>query len=164
MPHFHLKRFIVDNFLEKLKDISSDNHSSQVQVYYFMGTLIFDVIIDILVSDAMKAILSFVLVFVYLRLMIGSWLLASVGMLEIVLSLPLAWSFFSNVLGVKYFSTLNVLCLFIVAAIGADDMFVVSGVRSSIKIFDCRKSQYFISTCHHSSWMHINKALKRKNC
>jgi hypothetical protein len=91
-----------------------------------MGTLIFDVIIDILLSDAMKALLSFLLVFVYLRTMIGSWLLASVGMIEIFLSLPLAWYFFSNVLGVQYFSTLNVLTLFIVAAIGADDIFVVS--------------------------------------
>lgn len=91
-----------------------------------MGSLIFDIIVDILVSDAFKAILSFILVFLYLRLTLGSWLLASVGMLEIMLSLPLAWYFFSNVLGIRYFSTLNVLCLFIVAAIGADDMFVVS--------------------------------------
>ena len=89
-----------------------------------MGILIFDVIIDILVSDALRAVLSFILVFVYLRIMIGSWLLAIVGMLEIFLSLPLAWFFFSYVFGIQYFSTLNVLCLFIVAAIGADDMFV----------------------------------------
>ena len=89
-----------------------------------MGTLIFDIIVDILVSDALKAVLSFVLVFLYLRLMIGSWFLATVGMLEIFLSLPLAWYFFSNVIGIKYFSTLNALCLFIVAAIGADDIFV----------------------------------------
>lgn len=89
-----------------------------------MGTLIFDIIVDILVSDALKAVLSFVFVYFYLRIMIGSWFLATVGMLEIFLSLPLAWYFFSNVLGIKYFSTLNVLCLFIVAAIGADDIFV----------------------------------------
>ena len=123
---FYKARFIIGNFLEKLKEISSDNHSLHVQTYYFMGSLIFDIIVDILVSDAFKAILSFILVFLYLRLMLGSWLLASVGMLEIMLSLPLAWYFFSNILGIRYFSTLNVLCLFIVAAIGADDMFVVS--------------------------------------
>ena len=116
--------------------MSSDNYNDQIQTYYFMGTLIFDVIINILVSDALKAVLSFVLVFMYLRIMIGSWLLASVGMLEIFLSLPLAWFFFSNVLGIQYFSTLNVLCLFIVAAIGADDMFVVS-THSPLPIIDC---------------------------
>lgn len=89
-----------------------------------MGTLIFDIILDILMSDALKAVMSFVAVFLYLRLMIGSWFLAAVGMLEIFLSLPLAWFFSSLVLGIKYFSTLNVLCIFIVAAIGADDIFV----------------------------------------
>ena len=81
-------------------------------------------IIDILISDALLAILSFVLVFLYLAYMIGSWFLAFVGILEIFLSLPLAWMFYSTVFGIKYFSTLNALSLFIVAAIGADDIFV----------------------------------------
>lgn len=107
-----------------MKEVTDVDHSASVTTYYFMGTLIFDVIIDILISDALRAILSFILVFVYLRVMIGSWFLAFVGMLEIFLSLPLAWFFFTAVFGIKYFSTLNVLCLFIVAAIGADDIFV----------------------------------------
>jgi len=89
-----------------------------------MGTLIFDVIIKILISDGFKAVMSFVAVFLYLRFMIGSWFLATIGMLEIFLSLPLAWFSFSYVFKIKYFSTLNVLCVFIVAAIGADDIFV----------------------------------------
>lgn len=40
------------------------------------------------------------------------------------MSLPVAWYIFSYVLNIKYFSTLNVLCIFIVTAIGADDIFV----------------------------------------
>lgn len=117
-------RYIVQTFLGRLKEITGKGHNADVQTYYFMGTLIFDIIIDILVSDGLKAVLSFVAVFFYLRLMIGSWFLAAVGMLEIFMSLPLAWFFFSYVLGIKYFSTLNSLCIFIVAAIGADDIFV----------------------------------------
>ncbi len=89
-----------------------------------MGTLIFDIIVNILLTDGLKALMSFVAVFFYLRFMIGSWFLAAIGMLEIFLSLPLAWFFSSFVLGIKYFPTLNVLCIFIVAAIGADDIFV----------------------------------------
>ena len=34
------------------------------------------------------------------------------------------WVFYSYILQIKYFSTLNVLCIFIVMAIGADDIFV----------------------------------------
>ena len=117
-------RFLVKNFLNKFKDISAGNHNPHVNSYYFMGVLIFDVIIDILLWDSLKAILSFSLVFAYLRLMVGSWFLAGVGILEIILSLPLAWFFCSEILQIKYFSMLNTLCIFIVAAIGADDIFV----------------------------------------
>ena len=116
--------FVIQNFLKKMKEISSADHNIHINSLYFMGGLIFDVIIDILVSDALRAILSFFFVFTYLRLMVGSWFLASIGMLEIIFSLPLAWFFFSNLFGIKYFSSLNALCLFIVAAIGADDIFV----------------------------------------
>ena len=40
------------------------------------------------------------------------------------MSLPLAWFFYDNVFQIKYFSLLNILCLFLVLAIGADDIFV----------------------------------------
>merc|ERR1719343_889929 len=45
-------------------------------------------------------------------------------MMEIILSIPISWFIFSVVLGIKYFPFLNVLCLYIVAAIGADDIFI----------------------------------------
>ena len=38
--------------------------------------------------------------------------------------LPLAWLTYSYIFQIKYFDTLNVLCIFIVLAIGADDIFV----------------------------------------
>ena len=89
-----------------------------------MITLLPDVVTKLLLTDGLKAWFSFWAVFFYLRLMIGSWFLATVGMIEIFMSLPLAWFFFSYVLQIKYFSYLNVLCIFIVMAIGADDIFV----------------------------------------
>lgn len=89
-----------------------------------MGALIWDVILKILLTDGLKAFGSFVAVFFYLRIMLGSWFLTAVGMFEIFMSLPLSWVFFSYVFQIKYFSTLNTLCIFIVMAIGADDIFV----------------------------------------
>ena len=89
-----------------------------------MGQLIFDLILVILTADGLKAVGSFVAVFLYLRYMLGSWFLTAVGMFEIFMSLPLAWFSFSYIFQIKYFSFLNVLCIFIVIAIGADDIFV----------------------------------------
>ena len=89
-----------------------------------MGALIWDIIQRILLFDGVKALASFVFVFFYLRIMLGSWFLTAVGMFEIFMSLPLAWLSFSYIFQIKYFSALNVLCIFIVMAIGADDIFV----------------------------------------
>jgi len=119
-----LKKFILENLLETWTGLTDKKNNEEVQIYYFMGALIFDIIQMILIGDGLKALGSFVFVFFYLRYMLGSWFLTAVGMFEIVMSLPLAWLSFSYIFQIKYFSALNVLCIFIVMAIGADDIFV----------------------------------------
>mmetsp|Transcript_16638 Transcript_16638/g.31514 ORF Transcript_16638/g.31514 Transcript_16638/m.31514 type:complete len:1040 (+) Transcript_16638:98-3217(+) len=119
-----LKTFILDNLVAQWDEKSSKNYSDKVQSYYFMGSLIWDLILQILLLDGLKALASFTAVFFYLRYMLGSWFLSAVGMFEIVMSLPLAWITFSYIFQIKYFSALNTLCIFIVMAIGADDIFV----------------------------------------
>jgi len=54
----------------------------------------------------------------------GSVFLALVGMSEILLSIPVAWFFVRVILQIKYFAGINLMCIFIVCAIGADDIFV----------------------------------------
>ena len=117
-------RFILDNLVDKWNEVSSAKYSNTVQSYYFMGTLIFDLILQILLVDGVKALASFTAVFFYLRYMLGSWFLATVGMTEIFFSLPLSWLTYSYVFQIKSFAALNTLCIFIVIAIGADDIFV----------------------------------------
>ena len=119
-----LYRFILNNLIERWDEIQDESYDDKVQSYYFMGALIWDLILQILLLDGVKAFASFVVVFFYLRLMLGSWFLTAVGMFEIFMSLPLAWISFSYLFQIKYFSALNVLCIFIVMAIGADDIFV----------------------------------------
>ena len=104
--------------------ITDPKNNDSVNTYYFMGSLIWDIILKILFLDAAKAAGSLIAVFLYLRLMLGSWFLTAVGMFEIFMSLPLAILFYTYIFQIKYFSSLNVLCLFIVMAIGADDIFV----------------------------------------
>jgi protein dispatched 1 len=45
-------------------------------------------------------------------------------MSEILLSLPIAWFILRVIFQVKYFAGLNLMCIFIVCAVGADDIFV----------------------------------------
>jgi len=55
---------------------------------------------------------------------VGSWFLAYIGMIEIVLTIPVSWFILNTVFQIDMFPFLNSLCVFIVAAIGADDIFV----------------------------------------
>jgi len=96
---------------------------ADVLASFHMAALIFDVFIQVLLTDAMLAIASIGMVFTYIWVTTGSGFLALIGMTEIVLSLPVAW-FFLRVIQVKYFAGLNMMCIFIVCAIGADDIFV----------------------------------------
>ena len=107
-----------------MNDLAAVEHSPNVNSFYFMGILILDVLFAIVQRDAMLAIASFFFVFIYLRIMVGSWFLAIVGMTEIMLSVPISWFIYDTVFQLKYFAFLNVLSLYIVAAIGADDIFI----------------------------------------
>ena len=118
------KKYVLGIHIDAMDKLSDPNNNEYVNSYYFMGSLIFGLVLDIMMKDALRAVASFVLIFTYLRLNLGSWFLSAVGMLEIILSIPLAWFFFTVVLQIEYFAGLNTLCLFIVAAIGADDIFV----------------------------------------
>ena len=55
-----------------------DTHA-EINSYYFMTSLIGDVILSIVVQDALLAIFSFVFVFLWLRVNTNSWFLAFVG-------------------------------------------------------------------------------------
>jgi len=137
-----LKRYILDNFLSKLDNLAKEDSDEEINSYYFMGALIFDVLIRIVSKDAMLAIFSLCFVFFWIRINVGSWFLAFVGLLEIFLSVPIAWFFFTVVCQIKYFDFLNALSIFIVAAIGADDIFIFmdaykqSGVRNVDNLID----------------------------
>ena len=54
-----------------------------------------------------------------------SFTIASVGMLQILLSFPTAYFFYRIVCGILHFGTLQVLAVYVILGIGADDIFVL---------------------------------------
>lgn len=119
-----LKKWIVDNLLKQMDEIASPRYNDKVNSFYFMGSLIVDVLLKIVLGDARLAFMAIIFVFIWIRVSTGSWFLSIVGMLEIVLSLPVSWFILNTVFQIDNFPALNSLCVFIVAAIGADDIFV----------------------------------------
>ena len=119
-----LKTWILDKIIDDVDATTKGDFSKSITVYYFMTAIIFDVFLKILINDAIKVILSIAFVFSYIWITVGSLFLAIVGMSEIVLSIPVAWFCSRVILQVQYFGGLNLLTIFIVCAIGADDIFV----------------------------------------
>ena len=115
-------RFIKEHYLALMDKQSEKSTHSTINSYYFMTSIIGDVILGIVSKDALLALFSLAFVFIWLRVNTLSWFLAFVGLLEIFYSIPIAWFIFTVVFQIKYFATLNALALFVVAAIGADDI------------------------------------------
>lgn len=130
------KAYILENFFDDMKDIADPNHSKSLNSYYFGGFLLFDEILQIVQLDALLALASLMFVFLWLRINTGSFFLAGVGIFEIFCSIPIAWFFYSAVFRIKYFGFLNTLTIFIVAAIGADDIFIFMDAYKQSKFRD----------------------------
>ena len=119
-----MHRIVKDNYLEGMNEQADVKTHDSVNSYYFMTAIIGDTIIGIVTQDALLAIFSFIFVFFWIRINTQSWFLAFVGLFEIFFSIPVAWFIFTVVFQIKYFATLNSLAIFVVAAIGADDIFI----------------------------------------
>eukprot|EP01043_Picozoa_sp_COSAG02_P071184 COSAG02_NODE_12905_length_1474_cov_1.142545_1_plen_365_part_10 len=105
-------------------DEPDDRTGGQVEVTYLLSTLIFDEIIRLIVGDMLLAVISFAVVGFYMWFQTGSLWIAMFGMLEISMSLPIALWVYTYVFGIEYFDTMCALALYIVMAIGADDVFI----------------------------------------
>lgn len=92
---------------------------------YFSGTQISSRQVNVLGSkDIQYALGSIIIVFLMIWYHTGSFFLASMGQLEILLSFPIAFFIYRLIFGIKYFQMIHLLTIFIVLGIGADDFFV----------------------------------------
>ena len=77
-------------------------------------------------SDFSFVIFSFLFVWFWMWVHVGSFAVASFSMLQILISLPLSMFIYSVVFQIGYFGAMQILVVFIILGIGADDVFVYS--------------------------------------
>lgn len=75
-------------------------------------------------GDATKSMISIFFVFIYLNIHLKSCFLSFIGITIILLSFPVTVIITNWVLQVKYFGFLQVIIVYIVLGIAADDIFV----------------------------------------
>lgn len=85
----------------------------------------YDIFLVIITRDMLLAIVSMLAVLGWLWFKLRSLYLAFYGMAEIVMSLPTAFFIYRIIFQFKSFDGLNAMALFIILAIGADDIFVM---------------------------------------
>eukprot|EP01065_Artemidia_motanka_P042443 TRINITY_DN569_c2_g1_i2.p1 TRINITY_DN569_c2_g1~~TRINITY_DN569_c2_g1_i2.p1 ORF type:complete len:1280 (+),score=352.61 TRINITY_DN569_c2_g1_i2:118-3840(+) len=91
---------------------------------WFDGPLLLDrYIATQITADGMWALGSMVFVWLYIVFMNGSWFLGTMGMGQILMAFAPAYMLYF-IIGFRYFGTFNVLTIFIILGIGADDIFV----------------------------------------
>ena len=77
-------------------------------------------------TDMLFSIFSIMFVYYWMTVHTGSLFLASLGMLQIVCSLPIGNGIYKLLFGIEYFDTLHTLVIFLVLGVGADDIFVLN--------------------------------------
>lgn len=88
----------------------------------------------LLISDMRLVAVSLVVTIFAIMIHTGSGWLTTVGLFQIALSFPLAYLFYTVVLGFDFFPFLNFIGVFVVFAIGADDIFVAADKWKNARI------------------------------
>ena len=78
----------------------------------------------VVMADFMWAGLSILSVWVYMLIHLGSVFLSLIGIVEIFMSFPVALFFYKPLFQIDFFNEMNLLVIFILLGIGADDIFV----------------------------------------
>ena len=119
-PHLGLKKSFMRP--ARMREGLAPNGDVEV-VYWSDGTERIEMN-ELSQQDFLWAILSMLCVAIYMVLHTRSVFISVVGMLEIILSIPLAFFVYRLVFQIRFFSFMHILAVFVLLGIGADDVFV----------------------------------------
>lgn len=129
----------IENVKKDLDDgeLTNDLLDHGVEVLYFFPVIAFQEILNVLMHDGMLAIGSVAFVFLYMYFHSSSAFIAAAGMLHIVMSFPFAFCIYRYVFGIVPVYALSFLSIYVILAIGADDVFVfIDAWRQSARAGD----------------------------
>lgn len=108
------------SIIEKVDLVSTNTIDASAVSFQYMNSRFNSIV----TRDLSFAIFAVILVFFTMWFHTTSLFLASSAMLQIILSFPLSYAFYYFVCRQGYFSALQILTIFLVLGIGADDVFV----------------------------------------
>eukprot|EP01063_Lacrimia_lanifica_P033900 TRINITY_DN6160_c0_g1_i1.p1 TRINITY_DN6160_c0_g1~~TRINITY_DN6160_c0_g1_i1.p1 ORF type:complete len:1323 (+),score=394.51 TRINITY_DN6160_c0_g1_i1:140-4108(+) len=124
-PNKDQETAVKDWYLSPLSEDFDAEDNGDVELLYYMTGILWEKILSIIFRDVLLAAISFVFVYLYLQVHTESFFLATMGMFQVIMPFPIGYFVYRGIFQVDFFGTLSVLTLFIVLAIGADDIFVL---------------------------------------
>jgi hypothetical protein len=159
---FSLQWYAAEQALEAKIEKKSTAAGKPVRILMTSSVTILSEFLGLLSHDGLLALFALVFVFFYMWFTIESFFLTCCGMMEIVMSLPIAFALWVLFLG-NLISQLQIMAIYVIIGIGADDVFIFydawlqsahagPGVSSSIErrfAYAYRRSAaaMFVTTC-----------------
>ena len=100
--------------------------SPRMSVLWFSNFVLYEEWNFLVFSDLAFAVFSVIFVWIWIRVHVGSTVVATISMAQIVFSMPLSLFVYRVFLQITYFSPMQILAIFVILGIGADDVFVYS--------------------------------------
>ncbi|KAH8055581.1 hypothetical protein JL722_7918 [Aureococcus anophagefferens] len=97
-----------------------------MSVLWFSNFVLYEEWNFLVFSDLAFAVFSVIFVWIWIRVHVGSTVVATISMAQIVFSMPLSLFVYRVFLQITYFSPMQILAIFVILGIGADDVFVYS--------------------------------------
>lgn len=100
---------------------------------------------SLLTKDMTLALASAVIISIAIMVHTQSPLVTGLGLLQIILSFPMAYFFYNLILGLTYFPFLNFIGVFVVFALGAGDIFVAFDKWTNARKYNMTKSTEYVA-------------------
>ena len=107
--------------VEKVAQAASDE---DLQILLMSGMLLIDEGRLVGHKEVWFSVASAIFVSIYLGVHMRSPLVAIFGMFQIIIAFPIAYFLYRLVFQVSFFSNMNLLAIYIILGVGADDLFV----------------------------------------
>ncbi|KAJ9462573.1 Protein dispatched [Diplonema papillatum] len=148
---------LADFLYEEYYDFLMDTEvNGEIEILFNGHGMFFLYINDVLLQDAMFALAAMAFSWIYMAFMVSSVFLATMGIGQIVLSFGPAYFLYFGVFQQRYFGVFNILSIFIILGIGADDIFVYLDTweRAKLALVTTDKAKMLAF-----SWTYAGKAM-----
>jgi len=118
------RREYANALRQKLERYGLTHRDIEFDVLLWWPTMLFDTFIGLLAVDMGLVVFSIMFVSIYMAVHTRSCFLSGAAMLHILMSLPMAFCIYSYIFRIEVFYFLEFMSVYIILAIGADDVFV----------------------------------------